>query len=164
MDMDTTRGKDAHEQIFRQFAAGEANVLIGTQMIAKGLDFPNVTLVGVIAADMTLNLPDYRSAERTFQLLTQVAGRAGRADMPGHGDRADLRPGALRREAGGGAGLSRVLSARERLSPQRALSAVYADRAAGVFRKGSGSGARRSRGRRGAHERLDRRAGHALRD
>ncbi len=83
MDMDTTRGKDAHEKIFRQFASGEANLLIGTQMIAKGLDFPNVTLVGVIAADMTLNLPDYRSAERTFQLLTQMAGRAGRADKPG---------------------------------------------------------------------------------
>ena len=83
MDMDTTRGKDAHEKIFRKFASGEANLLIGTQMIAKGLDFPNVTLVGVIAADMTLNLPDYRSTERTFQLLTQMAGRAGRADKPG---------------------------------------------------------------------------------
>ena len=83
MDMDSTRGKDAHEKIFRQFSSGEANLLIGTQMIAKGLDFPNVTLVGVIAADMTLNLPDYRSTERTFQLLTQMAGRAGRADKPG---------------------------------------------------------------------------------
>ena len=83
MDMDTTRGKDMHEQILSAFRRGEASVLIGTQMIAKGLDFPNVTLVGVIAADMTLNLPDYRSAERTFQLVTQVAGRAGRADAPG---------------------------------------------------------------------------------
>ncbi len=83
MDMDSTRGKDAHEKIFRSFSSGEANLLIGTQMIAKGLDFPNVTLVGVIAADMTLNLPDYRSTERTFQLLTQMAGRAGRADKPG---------------------------------------------------------------------------------
>ena len=83
MDVDTTREKNAHEKILNRFRSGEANVLIGTQMIAKGLDFPNVTLVGVIAADMTLNLPDYRSTERTFQLITQVAGRAGRADKPG---------------------------------------------------------------------------------
>ncbi len=83
MDMDTTRGKDQHEAILTAFRKGEANVLIGTQMIAKGLDFPNVTLVGVVAADMSLNLPDYRSVERTFQLITQVAGRAGRADAPG---------------------------------------------------------------------------------
>lgn len=83
MDVDTTRGKDAHERILSRFRSGEANLLIGTQMIAKGLDFPNVTLVGVVAADMTLNLPDYRSTERTFQLITQVAGRAGRGDKPG---------------------------------------------------------------------------------
>ena len=83
MDMDTTAGKNAHATILEQFGRGEADILVGTQMIAKGLDFPNVTLVGVVAADTTLNLPDYRSAERTFQLLTQVAGRAGRADSPG---------------------------------------------------------------------------------
>ena len=83
MDVDTTREKDSHEKMLEAFRSGRANVLIGTQMIAKGLDFPKVTLVGVIAADMTLNLPDYRSAERTFQLITQVAGRAGRADDPG---------------------------------------------------------------------------------
>ena len=83
MDMDTTRGKDAHEKILGAFRRGEADILIGTQMIAKGLDFPNVTLVGVVAADMALNLPDYRSAERTFQLITQVSGRAGRAKDPG---------------------------------------------------------------------------------
>ena len=80
MDVDTTREKDAHEKhAGRAFAGARPNVLIGTQMIAKGLDFPKVTLVGVVAADMTLNLPDYRSAERTFQLITQVAGRARRA-------------------------------------------------------------------------------------
>jgi len=83
MDIDTTQGKDAHQRILDAFRRGETNVLVGTQMIAKGLDFPNVTLVGVVAADMTLNLPDYRSVERTFQLITQVAGRAGRADSPG---------------------------------------------------------------------------------
>ena len=83
MDIDTTRERDAHYRLLSAFKEGKAQVLIGTQMIAKGLDFPRVTLVGVIAADMSLNLPDYRSQERTFQLITQVAGRAGRADAPG---------------------------------------------------------------------------------
>ena len=83
MDNDTTRTKDAHAQLIERFRRGEARVMIGTQMIAKGLDFPNVTLVGIVAADAMLKLPDYRSSERTFQLLTQVAGRAGRADTPG---------------------------------------------------------------------------------
>ena len=83
MDYDTTSGKDGHGKILEEFRSGRARILIGTQMIAKGLDFPKVTLVGVIAADMTLNLPDYRSRERTFQLLTQVAGRAGRGEIPG---------------------------------------------------------------------------------
>lgn len=83
LDADTTSGKDAHEKLLNRFRSGEARVMIGTQMIAKGLDFPQVTLVGVILADMTLNMPDYRAQERTFQLLTQVAGRAGRADLPG---------------------------------------------------------------------------------
>lgn len=84
MDTDTMRTKDAYGRILSAFAKGQAQVLIGTQMIAKGHDFPNVTLVGVVAADTTLNLPDYRSPERTFQLLTQVAGRAGRDKTPGH--------------------------------------------------------------------------------
>ncbi len=83
MDNDTTRTRDAHERLLSAFRRGEARVLVGTQMIAKGLDFPNVTMVGIIAADAMLKLPDYRSAERTFQLLTQAAGRAGRADAPG---------------------------------------------------------------------------------
>ncbi|MDN5472785.1 MAG: primosomal protein N', partial [Lactococcus raffinolactis] len=83
MDVDTTKKKGAHERILSSFGAGEADILLGTQMIAKGLDFPNVTLVGVINADTALNLPDFRSSERTFQLLTQVAGRAGRADKKG---------------------------------------------------------------------------------
>ncbi len=83
MDIDTTSGKDAHARLLDEFRSGRARVLVGTQMIAKGLDFPRVTLVGVIAADLTLNLPDYRARERTFQLLTQVAGRAGRGETPG---------------------------------------------------------------------------------
>lgn len=83
MDVDTTSRKGAHEKILTGFASGKADILIGTQMIAKGLDFRNVTLVGVISADTSLNLPDFRAAERTFQLLTQVAGRAGRAGAPG---------------------------------------------------------------------------------
>ena len=83
MDVDTTRRKGAHEKILRTFGEGQADILLGTQMIAKGLDFPNVTLVGVLNADTALNLPDFRSSERTFQLLTQVNGRAGRAEKPG---------------------------------------------------------------------------------
>ncbi|MDR0923136.1 MAG: primosomal protein N' [Hungatella sp.] len=78
MDLDTTSKKGGHEEILTAFSEGEADILIGTQMIVKGHDFPNVTLVGVLAADLSLNTPDYRSAERTFQLLTQAAGRAGR--------------------------------------------------------------------------------------
>ena len=83
MDMDTTRTKDAHLNIFNKFAKGEAQVLIGTQMVAKGLDFANVTLVGVVAADASLYMPDFRSVEKTFQLIEQVAGRAGRDKSPG---------------------------------------------------------------------------------
>ena len=80
MDLDTTRGKDAHLNIYEQFKRGEADILIGTQMIAKGLDFERVTLVGVVAADNSLYIPDFRSPEKTFELLEQVAGRAGRKD------------------------------------------------------------------------------------
>lgn len=83
MDVDTTRRKGAHERLLNRFINKEADILLGTQMIAKGLDFPNVTLVGVLAADSMLHLPDFRSSEKTFQLITQVSGRAGRHDLPG---------------------------------------------------------------------------------
>jgi primosomal protein N' (replication factor Y) len=83
MDRDTVRGRGAHESILRRFDAGEVDVLVGTQMIAKGHDFPRVTLVGVLGADHALGLPDFRAGERAFQLLTQVAGRAGRGERTG---------------------------------------------------------------------------------
>lgn len=98
MDLDTTGRRGAHEKILRQFEDREADILLGTQMVTKGLDFENVTLVGVISADTSLMLPDFRSSERTFQLLTQVAGRAGRKAKAGrviiqtlHRDRAAIR-------------------------------------------------------------------------
>lgn len=83
MDFDTTRTKDSYENILQAFANQQADILIGTQMIVKGHDFPNVTLVGILAADMSLHISDYHGAERTFQLLTQAAGRAGRGDLEG---------------------------------------------------------------------------------
>lgn len=83
MDMDTTSRKGAHQDIFHRVLNREADILLGTQMVAKGFDFPNVTLVGVISADTSLNLPDFRASERTFQLLTQVAGRTGRGTLGG---------------------------------------------------------------------------------
>ncbi len=83
LDSDVMQRKDAYREVIDRFAAGEADILVGTQMVAKGLDIPNVTLVGVINADSSFYLPDYRSAERGFQLLTQVAGRSGRGEKPG---------------------------------------------------------------------------------
>ncbi len=83
MDSDTTSEKGSFDEILERMKRGEIDILIGTQMISKGLDFPNVTLVGIIAADTTLNLPDFRSPEKAFQLVTQVAGRSGRGDYPG---------------------------------------------------------------------------------
>jgi primosomal protein N' (replication factor Y) len=83
LDADTTRRKGSHEQAFKQFRSGKADILVGTQMIAKGLHFPNVTLVGALNADSGLHVPDFRSSERVFQLVTQVAGRAGRSGLSG---------------------------------------------------------------------------------
>lgn len=83
MDADTTKHKGSHDRIFKQFKSGKADILVGTQMIAKGLHFPSVTLVGVLNADLTLSIPDFRASESMFQLITQVAGRSGRGDLPG---------------------------------------------------------------------------------
>ena len=83
MDTDSTLQKNAHQTILDRFNNQEIDILVGTQMIAKGLDFPNVTLVGVIIADTALNLPDFRASERSFNLLTQVAGRSGRSNLKG---------------------------------------------------------------------------------
>jgi len=83
MDVDTTSGKWSHHEILGRVERGEVDILLGTQMIAKGLDFPNVTLVGVVNADVGIHLPDFRASERTFQLLSQVAGRTGRGALAG---------------------------------------------------------------------------------
>lgn len=93
MDLDTTSKKGAHDKILKQFAQREANILLGTQMVAKGLDFGHVTLVGVISADTQMLLPDFRASERTFQLLTQVAGRAGRSTLAGEVVVQTMQPG-----------------------------------------------------------------------
>ena len=83
MDMDTTRSRRSYERIISDFAAGKANILIGTQMVSKGLDFDNVSVVGILNADNMLNYPDFRAHERAFQLMTQVSGRAGRKNKQG---------------------------------------------------------------------------------
>ena len=83
MDNDTTAGKEGHFKILKAFSERQADILVGTQMIAKGHDFPSVTLVGILDADMSLHFSDYRSGERTYQLITQVAGRSGRAREKG---------------------------------------------------------------------------------
>ena len=93
MDRDTTRGKGAHQRILRALGKGDIDILVGTQMIAKGHDYPNITLVGVVSADASLSIPDFRAPERLFQLLTQVAGRAGRGESAGHVLMQTYRPG-----------------------------------------------------------------------
>ena len=93
LDRDTARRRGAAQRLLQRFARREIDILVGTQMVAKGHDFPAVTLVGVISADVGLGLADFRAAERTFQLLTQVAGRAGRGDLPGEAIVQTFHPG-----------------------------------------------------------------------
>lgn len=109
MDFDTTRTKGSYEKILAAFAAHEADILIGTQMIVKGHDFPDVTLMGIVAADLSLNAEDYRCAERTFQLLCQAVGRGGRGGKTRRGSDPDLSSGSLQYSGGGSAGLSGIL-------------------------------------------------------
>lgn len=125
MDMDTTKRKNSHEQILSAFSDGEADILVGTQMIVKGHDFANVTLVGVLAADLSLHANDYRAGERTFQLLTQAAGRAGRGDKP----EVVIRhiPRTLQYPDCSQTGLSRILQRRDQLPKLDEISTRMAD-------------------------------------
>ena len=134
LDRDTVRTKREYQQVLGAFAGGEIDILVGTQMVAKGHDFQRVTLVGVVAADLALGRPDFRAAERTFQLLTQVAGRAGRGELSGEVLVETYYPGTLRDSICRTAGLRFVLREGSAFSPRAALSAIH--------RAGHGAGAR----------------------
>ena len=123
MDADTTKGKDGHAEILRAFGKHEADILIGTQMIVKGHDFPGVTLVGILAADLSLHVSDYRAAERTFQLLTQAAGKGRERAGSRRGRHPDLRSGALCDHLCRQTGLHRILHTGDGVSPDGGLSA-----------------------------------------
>ena len=114
-DRDSTRRRGALREILLEFAGGRLDILVGTQMLAKGHDFPNVTLVGVIGSDAALSFPDFRSAERTFQLLTQVAGRAGRGEIPGQVVIQSFYPNHYVLKFAQKSGLHRLLRARDRI-------------------------------------------------
>ena len=122
LDRDTVRRQGAAARLLGRFAEGEVDVLVGTQMVAKGHDFPNVTLVGVVSADVGLGVADFRAAERTFQLLTQVAGRAGRGKGPGRGGGADALPRPLQHPPRMQPGLRAVLRRGDPLSSSHAVS------------------------------------------
>ena len=119
MDRDTVQGKRHFETILTGFRERAFDILVGTQMIAKGHDIPNVTLVGVISADIGLGMPDFRAAERTFQLLTQVAGRAGRGRSPGQVLIQTINPDHYAIRLCGSAGFSGVLQTRRFISARR---------------------------------------------
>ncbi len=125
LDRDTVRTKREYQQVLGAFAEGEIDILVGTQMVAKGHDFQRVTLVGVVAADLALGRPDFRAAERTFQLLTQVAGRAGRGELVGRSAGRNVLPRALRDSIRGAAGLRFVLRKGSAVSAPAALPAVH---------------------------------------
>jgi primosomal protein N' (replication factor Y) len=126
MDLDTTSRKDAHAKILQEFAQGKARILLGTQMVAKGLDFPNVTLVGALAADIGLSLPDFRASERLYALLLQVAGRAGRAEKKRRSVSASLQFAKRYFPFASVAGLSPIFRLRNCGAPAGAVSAIFA--------------------------------------
>ena len=135
MDRDTVRGRDDLERLLARLHSGEINLLVGTQMIAKGHDIHGVTLVGVVGCDHALAMPDFRAAERVFQLMTQVSGRAGRGDSAGAGGGADVLSGPLRDSGGGGARLCELCGAGAEVPAMDALSAVWrAGECAGAVR------------------------------
>ena len=125
LDRDTVRGHEDFERTLNALNEGELDLLVGTQMIAKGHDIHGVTLVGVVGADSALGLPDFRAAERTFQLLTQVAGRAGRGQVSRQSDSANLFSGSLRRAIRGAPRFHRILRKGIALPQLDALSAVF---------------------------------------
>ncbi len=140
MDSDTTSRKGDSERILRRFDRGEIDILVGTQMITKGHDFPGITLVGVIAADASLNIPDFRAAERTFQILTQVSGRGAAGRSAGPGRHPDLQPRPLRHPSGAGARLCRVLCGRASPAPATRLSPFFPPRGAPFLQSEEGRG------------------------
>ena len=139
LDRDTIRRRGAAVALLGAVrAGGEIDILVGTQMIAKGHDFPRVTLVGVVSADVGLGLADFRASERTFQLLTQVVGRAGRGEEPGEAIVQTLYPGALQHPARAPPGLPRVLRGGARLPPRDAVpAAAWRSSAASCVREAS---------------------------
>ena len=126
LDRDTVAGKRQFEDILHNFRERNFDILVGTQMIAKGHDIPNVTLVGVVSADVGIGMPDFRAAERTFQILTQVAGRAGRGRLAGRGLHADDQSGSLCDSPRGAAGLRRLLRKRTAVPAVHEIPAVRA--------------------------------------
>ena len=127
LDRDTVAGKRQFEDILQNFRERNFDILVGTQMIAKGHDIPNVTLVGVVSADVGIGMPDFRAAERTFQILTQVAGRAGRGDLPGRGLHADHQPGSLCDQVRRAAGLRGIFRERAAIPAVHEIPAVRGD-------------------------------------
>ncbi len=125
LDRDTVRTKQQYQETLGAFASGALDILVGTQMLAKGHDFQRVTIVGVVSADSSLSMPDFRAAERTFQLLTQVAGRAGRGDLPGRVLIQTFYPGTLRHPRRCSSGLPVLLRTRIEFSPYDGLPAVH---------------------------------------
>ena len=151
LDSDVTGGFRTVQATLRKLGRGEIDILVGTQMLAKGHDYPSIQLVGVVLADLSLNLPDFRAAERTFQLLTQVAGRSGRGGRSGQGDHPDLQPGALQSYSRSRSGLYIVRGTGAGVQAAALLSALFpADQPPPFRNPGPGRGAGRAKAGRSA--------------